>query len=179
MNVFAFIAAMTGALAWPLVIVVALVLFRHSIKALFEKLSSLHLGNLGAEFDTESAAAASTGVPIAASAAHSGAADDELLALATRSPRLAIIEMATRVETAIRTLASKSIKHVENRAPGVLIRALEGAGIIDRSTAHSLQGLFVMRNLAVHGPEADVTTQRAVDFIYLANAILFVLSTKG
>jgi hypothetical protein len=178
-STLAFVAAMTGSLAWPIVVTVALILFRHSIRALVEKIGSLRIGNWGADFDNRGAEAAATGVPIAARAAHPVPADSEMLELANQSPRLAIIESATRLEAALRNLADKSLERVENRPPGQLIRELEKNGTIDRNTANSLQGLFVMRNLAVHGPESELTTQRAVDFISLANAILFVLSTKS
>jgi hypothetical protein len=98
-----------------------------------------------------------------------------LLALAERSPRAAIIQAAIEIETVLRKLAADVVQNMENRPPGQLIRLLEQRNVIDSKTADSLQGLFIMRNFAVHGSERDLTTARAKEFVTLTNATLFLL----
>lgn len=70
------------------------------------------------------------------------------------------------------------IDRVVNRPPGQLIHALEQNQVIDSQTAESLRGFFVMRNLAVHAPDAELSRQKAIDFAILAEGLLFLLRQK-
>lgn len=46
--------------------------------------------------------------------------------------------------------------------------------MISRSTAEAIDGLTVMRNLAVHGGR-DVDVERAQEFVVLADVVLFAI----
>jgi hypothetical protein len=178
MGILAFIAEMTKALAWPLVVVGVLFIFRSPLKLLLRRLSSLRWGSWQAAFEAEGARVAEEIGGSNSSALTQLSDNGELLALAERSPRAAIIQAAIEIEAGLRGLATDNIQNVENRPPGQLIQMLAQRNLIDPKTANSLQGLFVMRNLAVHGAERDLTAARAKEFVTLANAILYVLHSN-
>jgi hypothetical protein len=179
MDSLTFIAEMTKALAWPLLIAAVLMIFREQLRALFKRVVSLHWGDWQASFANEEAKVA-TGLSHAnTKALAKGSEENELMLLAERSPRSAVIEAAVRIETELRRIAEPHIPDLNNRPPGQIIRVLQQSGVIDKATATSLQGLFEMRNLAVHSTGEQLTTQRAIEFVTLANAMLFVLGTKS
>lgn len=178
MSILGFVAELVKALAWPAVAVLTLLLLRRPLVLALERLAKLKFGDWSLEFENESARVAERIGRSNAKALTSNADEDELLKLAEQSPRVAVIEAAIRVETALRRLASKHSQDVDRWPPGQLSRQLSQKGVLDRATVESLQGLFHMRNLVVHATEREVTVQQATEFVTLANAILFVLRTK-
>lgn len=56
-----------------------------------------------------------------------------------------------------------------------LLTAAHEAGVLTDAQQRSLRGLNTMRNLAVHGREADVDAERTEDFLALADAMKVVL----
>lgn len=179
MDWLAFTAEMTRALAWPLAVFGTALLLRHQLVSLLERLSTLKWRDWQADFERERAEVIEGIDRVDPRALAQIDDQNELLTLAKRQPRAAIVTMALMLESRIRELANNFEPDVKSRPPGQLIRLLQAKGVIDNQTANSLQGLFQMRNLAVHSREAEMTEEKAEDFIMLANAILFVLSTKG
>lgn len=53
-------------------------------------------------------------------------------------------------------------------------RALE-AGIITPETVEAIQGVAVLRNLAAHGEQTDLSEARALDYLALIDGVLFAI----
>jgi hypothetical protein len=56
---------------------------------------------------------------------------------------------------------------------GGLVALARRQGLVDARTVTALEGLVVMRNLAVHG--RDVTAEQAQEFVALANDAMYSL----
>ena len=56
-----------------------------------------------------------------------------------------------------------------------IVDALLARGALNDQTARAIRGLVVMRGLAVHAPDTELGTKRALEFITLANAVLYTL----
>jgi hypothetical protein len=54
-------------------------------------------------------------------------------------------------------------------------------GLITPETKDAIDGLSVMRNLAAHGGQEDITPQRAHEFVALAQGVLYAIqmNSKG
>jgi hypothetical protein len=93
--------------------------------------------------------------------------------LTPSDPRKAVVEAYERVESAVQDLVG-----VPGQQPHIagseLTRVALDREVINRSTAEAIDGLTVMRNLAVHGGR-EVGVERAQEFVVLADAVLFVI----
>lgn len=174
-----FIVGMTGALAWPFVVLIILFAYRRTFPGLLDRLRSLRYGGLEAAFDQESARVAESisAEPQQPLAAISERRDERLLALANISPRAAVIEAWARIEARLHELTPATDKDTPPRRAAESIRLLREAGKINGVTEDALRGLMQLRNLAAHASERELSTQKAVDFITMTDAILWVLSS--
>jgi hypothetical protein len=127
-------------------------------------------------FSTEGAEVAENIAPAVKLSRAASAEGDELFDLARQSPRAAIIEAWLRIETRLRELTSNYVTDHRRLPVTKMIEVLAEEKILDQNTVQSVRGLMVMRNLAVHASEPELTTQKAIEFIILARAILYVLS---
>jgi hypothetical protein len=173
-----FVVDMTSALVWPLVVVAILIAFRHILGNIAERLLSFRFRDFEFAFGNQAGKIAENIEPSNRMDQLPSAADDKLTSLAERSPRAAIIEAWLQVETSLKKLAVAHGMENENAPFSKLIHFLTQKKVLDEKTAQSLHGLITLRNLAVHAPEPELTTQKAIDFIVLASAVLFVLTTK-
>jgi len=173
-----FIVDMTGALVWPFVFVAVLIAFRHILRNIAERLLSFRFRDFEFAFGNQAGKIAENIEPSNRIDHLPSAVDEKLANLAERSPRAAIIEAWLQVETSLKKLALAHGIENENAPFLKLIYFLTQKKVLDEKTEQSLRGLIALRNLAVHAPEPELTTQKAIDFIVLANAVLFVLTTK-
>ena len=166
---------MTKALAWPVAAIVILILCRRALPTLIDRLRSLRYGKFEAAFEKETVRVAEniSTEPNRSLAATSEHTDEQLIALANVSPRAAIIEAWSRIEARLRDLAPDTDSR--RRPVSEIVRRLREEQKINDVTEDSLRGLMQLRNLAVHAPERELSVQKAVDFITLAGAILWVL----
>ena len=170
-----FIVQMTQTLIWPIILVCILIRYRHSLGKAFDRLLSLKIGGFEAAFGSELSQSRESLPPTPTSNIRELASDDELEELAKRSPRGAILEAWLRVETKLAEIATKH--GIEGKLPVLkLVAILVERALIDHNAGDSIRGLANLRNLAVHASDVELTTQKAVDFIVLARAVLFVLS---
>lgn len=51
-------------------------------------------------------------------------------------------------------------------------------GVVTKETLSAVEGISVLRNLAAHGRAGEVTVERAVDYLALADAVLYAIRTK-
>lgn len=177
MDWLTFVVEMTKALAWPASIFGVMFFYRRSLPNLVGRLIGLKVGEFEATFLSE-ASQVTKQVEKARAGITTSNSDllDELEPLAQTSPRAAILESWFRIETEIRNLAQKSGINIERSSAPVLARKLKNQDVISEQTISAIRGLSALRNLAVHAPNPDLSSSKAIEFITLADAILSVLA---
>ena len=110
-----FIAALVGSLAWPVVVLVVAVLFRHQLAALLARpFSSLKAGPLELVWDSQVAQVeAELGEPAPAAHPESAGhvpADGQLAELARIAPAVALVQAFARVEKVVRNLVANPVR---------------------------------------------------------------------
>jgi DNA-binding XRE family transcriptional regulator len=107
--------------------------------------------------------------------AHQTDAQD-ILDLAQRVPAAAIIEAHMRVERALRAaLESSGEQPSESDGGGALVQRAFERGLVTSETVNAVEGVTVMRNLAVHGPRHEISIKQAEEYVTIANAVLYAI----
>ena len=174
-----FVVEMTKALAWPAVVVAALIAHRKLVPALSSRMNAVRYGDFELAFDAQSVRVAESvsAAPKLEISDASETADPALLALAQRSPRAAIVESWARVERKLRELERMEDGKADAKPIEGIIASLRATARISPDIENSVRGLWLLRNLAVHATERELTPQKAVDFVVLAGAVLWALGT--
>lgn len=189
MSALEFIASLVDSLAWPLVASSAVWLLRRPLaRSLSGPLRRWKAGPSGVEFEYWERKVAATREEVSRAQAESGGNElretppvllnTSLRELAEASPDTAISEAYRTIERQLR------VKLVDFQAPadldtvGLALFA-EEKGVINQETAKAIQGLSVLRNLAAHDRVGDVTPERAIEFLSLADGVLFALRPRG
>jgi len=176
MTALAFIVEMTKALAWPLAVFGILVIYRKTLPNLVERIRSLKYGNFEAAFADQTTQVAENISSTSQSLSGSASTDRKLLSLAQQSPRAAVLEAWLQIEQRLHALAASAGMEAKPRSSITeLLHSLRGANAITAETERALLGLSQLRNLAVHAPGEELSTQKAIDFITLAGALLWTL----
>lgn len=174
-----FIASLTNSLAWPIAAIVIALIARRPVLGLIDRINEMSALGMSAKFDaklakaTEQMVTKQQGMPLAGSGVPM-----ELVVLAERSPRAAILEAWVRLEKALRDKVSASGLVSESDAKASIGRLLEAArrhNIIDGSLHDGLNGLRVLRNLAAHGRTEELSFEKAQEFLVLADALEMAL----
>jgi hypothetical protein len=182
-----FIASLIRSLAWPTVILVVALLFRSKIiELLTPAIRRFKAGPFEVEWDRAISEAEvkleQPGLtPIEASITLSGSLVAELGPLAKSMPSAAVMEAAARVEGELQSKVADTLSGwgFDVTAPaglGALSRFAHKYNVISAETARAIEGLAVLRNMAVHGRAADTTAGRALDYLHLADAVMFAMS---
>lgn len=107
-----------------------------------------------------------------------GGAAGRLDEIANVSPAGAVVEAFGQIEIALRSLLKKH--GVSGFDESWNVRQLADAaleqGLIASETKDAIEGLSVMRNLAAHGEQRDLSPQRAHEFVALAQGVLYAIS---
>ncbi|MBA3267961.1 MAG: hypothetical protein H0T70_06855 [Acidimicrobiia bacterium] len=102
---------------------------------------------------------------------------EELAPVAAVAPGAAVMEAHTQLERALRSLLEDvegvSIEQIERMGAVRLARLARDRNVITPEAAEAVEGMSVLRNLAAHGRADDLTTERAVDYLALADAVLY------
>lgn len=178
-------AEFISSIAWPLVVLVIALIFRAPLtEALRTASGALSAGPFRLEWKRQAEAVeADLGRPPSISKGHIGGAAGRLDEIAAVSPTGAVVEAFGQIENALRTLlAAKGVEEVD-RLWSVRRLAVIAAekGLITAETKDAIDGLSVMRNLAAHGGQDDITPQRAHEFVALAQGVLYAIqmNSKG
>jgi hypothetical protein len=178
MNALEFIATMTGHLAWPLAFAVAVVALRDPLLRLLKSISTVRYGGAEVLFERE---AVEVRAAIKESAEAQGV-ETEVLHLPAPTDTIhdrrigQIINAWKRVEDVLcgRLYAKAGV--APKRSADMLALAIEHE-VLTRDQIQSLQGLRVMRNLAVHAPGRDFDEGHVTQFVVLADALVTLLSS--
>jgi hypothetical protein len=185
MSALEFVAAMTKALAWPTAAVVVAVLFRTQLRALLSAPARrVKAGPLEIEWDrTVAEAQVELDQPglTTASLPPAGPVSAELGEVAERSPTAAVMEAHATIERELRQLLIDSgVPDNELRVGATgLARIGVDRGVVTKETLNAVEGISVLRNLAAHGRAGDVSTDRAGDYLALADAVLYAIRNKA
>lgn len=188
MSGFELIAALTSALGWPLAVLVIVVLLRRPITAMLtdRPLRRVKAGPFEAEWDQALAQAETEvqGLPLATgpATADGGTLRDDLESEARTAPAVAVLEAFARVEQELRTIvADLTPQHVSRMSAVALVRLGAQAERITPESVRAVEGISVLRNLSAHGAAREITTEQALEYLDLADAVLFALrsGTRG
>lgn len=176
MTAATFIVEMTRALAWPLAVFVILVIYRKTLPSLVDRIRSLKYGNFEAAFTDQTVQVAENISGTSQSLSASASGDHKLLLLAQQSPRAAVVEAWLQIERRLHAIAVQAGVETKPRSSITeLLHSLRAAKAIAADTERALLGLLQLRNLAAHAPAEELSTQKAVDFVTLAGALLWTL----
>ena len=175
MDWLTFISKLADALAWPLAVVVALILFRAPIIALFPELRRLRYKDFEVEFDKEiEALKAAAGPELSAGIAETETHREirsRLTTLADIAPNAAVLEAWAQVQTAAKSLIERHGHKLDYDVaePYRLIQQiLERSGLLERRKIKVFQDLRRLRNKAAHADGFDVAPAQAKEYVELA-----------
>lgn len=193
-----FVSSIVASLAWPLVILVIVIVLRRSISRLLDgPIKSFRFGPAGVELEKWDRAAADVRSEVThpASGDRTGSVRDseagplaepkpafglreELQSVAEAAPRAAVVEAFSRVEVQLRSMVDQGIAKAPSKTGGRALAHLAlSEGVINEDTFNAIDGLSVMRNLAAHGTD-DLDVSRALDFLDLADAVLYTMRNQ-
>ncbi len=178
MDMSQLIASLANSLAWPVAVVCIAVLFRVQLKTLLtERLRHIEAGPLKADFDRIGSDVHTVLNQAGISTPTEAGADTvELAELAQRKPAAAIPEAFARVERELRNaLAAINEQPTDNASAMTLAHKALERGLISPLTINAIEGIAVMRNLAVHGPRREVTVQQAQEYLALVDSVLYAM----
>lgn len=175
------IASLVSSLAWPITVLLIAVLFKTRIAELMSSgVKRLKAGPFEVEWERALSEARveldQPGIPSPDVAANALPATADLAKIAQVSPSSAVVAGYARVEQALQEKLSTIADETPLRLGGAgLARLAAQRGLITDETARAIEGLAVLRNLAAHGRAGDITSDRAIDYLALVDAVLFVL----
>lgn len=175
-----------ASLAWPVAVIVALVVLRAQLRALLTGgASRVKAGPFSVEWDHQVSRVETDleqpDVPTTPPGAHAGPVSDALASIVETAPGAAVLQAFGRIEQALRELLvdAKTPEALLRTGGAGLARAALKRGLITEETARAVEGLSVLRNLTAHGERVeDVSPGRARDFLALTDAVLFALGHR-
>lgn len=183
MSYLDFIAALVHALAWPIAVLLIVLIFRKKITELLsERMTRFKAGPLEVEWARQisetQAGLEEAGAPPPVT---SDLMDPDMRDLAERSPAGAIVNAFAQIELALRRIARSWLPEEDaDRLGGLrLARLLEQQGALPEETVRAVEGLTVLRNLSAHGRAGDLTVERAVEYLAIAQAVLFAIDQNS
>jgi hypothetical protein len=177
-------AEFISSIAWPLTVLVIALLFRKPLNAaLASATGRLSAGPFSLEWRRQAEAVeAELGRPPSISKGEIGGAAGRLDEIAVISPTGAIVEAFAQIEAALRgLLGEEDVEGLVDRHWSVrhLARVAREKGLITPETEDAIEGLSVMRNLAAHGGQEEISPQRAHEFVALAQGVLYAISANA
>lgn len=182
MDWLTFISSLVGSLAWPITVIAVALFFRKAIKeTLARPLRRLKAGPLEAEWEAKVVEAL---VDVAESpetdAPPTGRdlLSERLHPLAQRLPAAAVMAAYAEIEETLRRrLALAGNIEVDRRPMSArqMARQAQEQGVISPQTASAVEGATVLRNLAAHGRASEVDRAKALDYLTLADAIVYAI----
>ena len=174
-----FIAALVAALAWPIAVLLIVLIFRKKLTELLsDRMTRFKAGPLEVEWARQISETQAELEEAGAPPPVTGdLMDPTMRDLAERSPSAAIVEAFAQIEFALRRVAKIWLPGEDTDRLGALrlARLLEQRGALPEETVRAVEGLTVLRNLSAHGRAGDLTVERAVEYLALAQAVLFAI----
>lgn len=185
MNSLEFIAKMTEALAWPLIVLVLVVLLRKPLLQLVPSMRKLKFRQFEAEFNQEVRQEVrkierEVAEEIPASETAITTDNAALFELVKFAPKSAVIEAWVMVETAAKQLiaAKGHALNYDTATPYRLIeRVLEEDTGVAKRKIKIFNELRQLRNKIVHADNYQLSSEQAAEYVRLAQALAKHLNT--
>lgn len=172
-----------SSIAWPLTALVIALIFRRPLSdALRSASGALSAGPFRLEWERRAEAIeADLGRAPSISRGEIGGAASRLDEVAEVSPTGAIVEAFGQIEVSLRSVLEGDGADGLDRPWSVqrLATAAHQRGLITPETLDAIEGLSVMRNLAAHGGQKDLSPQRAREFVALSQGVLYAISMNA
>jgi hypothetical protein len=176
-------AEFISSISWPLAALIIALLFRRPLSdALRSASGALSAGPFRLEWKRRAEAVeADLGRAPSISRGEIGGAAGRLDEVAEVSPTGAIVEAFGQIEAALRSLLEQEGAEDLDRPWSVrrLAEVARERGLITPETEDAIEGLSVMRNLAAHGGQEDLSPQRAHEFVALSQGVLYAISANA
>ncbi len=169
-----YFAAIIESIAWPLAVLVIVVMMRKPIKDLMRLIATVKYRDFEVTFREElkeaRAEAEDSGIDISGTRLDE---NDQIFKLVEISPAAAILEAWKRIEIAARNKVADLVKDQEalEKAQRYPLQYLEISGSLIPSTVEAIRRLRSLRNHAAHGKELGITKTSAIEYVIMANAI--------
>ncbi len=179
-HVLDFIASITGSLAWPLGLLMGLLVLREPLIAALSNIKSLRWGDAEATFDHGLREAKESARAIEAES--EGVVQPEPVAglekVAETSPTGAIVDSWNAVLEAVEQLIQRSAiapPTTSRTSAASLISMIAQYGLLPPQELHLLQELRALRNRAVHSSPQVITVRQAQEYVVLARRLIGAL----
>lgn len=181
-SVLTFLSSVIGSTAWPLALLILVLVFRKQIATILDKIKSVKWGDVEAVIERDIQEATTTASAI--EPAPADIADEnkgrflELTKMARSSPTGAIVEAWKDIEEAGRDLAESSgiaVSSVPSRPYFSLQALLAGNKLIPRAEVETFRELRMIRNRAAHIKDDQVTVDQARQYVVLADRLVDAL----
>lgn len=180
------ILSLVETLAWPVTVLILVLLFRQEVGGLAKRLSTLKYKNVEAKFDKELREAEKAALQVTPhlDSEHLETVDEEservslgrLERIAQVSPRAAISEAWMEVEQAAQQLAANAEPPgVVKYSPYALGEFLSNKGIVDDAAASFYNQLRSVRNKAMHTRDFVIESEEAERYFELAMGLVAYL----
>jgi hypothetical protein len=191
-----FISTILGDFAWPIVVVVVVLLFRKQLGQFMKDLRSARLGPDGVELERfdrtledanreleeaikESRADAPGSKELTEPPEVPPARSflDEIQEIAKISPEAAIMEAAGRIELVLRRALERQGVQVDPRQGSLrmLAKAAVAAGIISSGEGEAIADLAALRNVVAHRTGRDIDESRALAYAEVARQAIIAV----
>lgn len=176
-------AEFISSIAWPLAVLAIALLFRRPLSdALRSASGALSAGPFRLEWKRRAEAVeADLGRAPSASKGEIDGAAGRFDEIAEVSPTGAIVEAFGQIEASLRSLLEQEGVANFDRPWNVrkLAEMAREKDLITAETEDAVEGLSVMRNLAAHGGQEDLSPQRAREFVALSQGVLYAISANS
>ncbi len=181
-----FFASIIDSLAWPIVILIIILIFRAHLISALKNLKSVKYGDAEATFERELAEATFTAqaleTPEIETAKENTARINELIEMASTSPTGAIIEAWKDIEKAARDVVEKSglpLASTPSRPYFNLQNFLSDHNLLPKAEIDTFRELRMIRNRAAHSNDFDISSDIARRYINLADRLIDAIKTSG
>jgi hypothetical protein len=176
-------AEFISSIAWPLTALVIALLFRRPLsEALKSASGALSAGPFRLEWKRRAAEIeADLGSVPSITQGDGEGMGGRLNHVAEVSPTGAIVEAFGQIEATLRSALEADGAEELDRPWSVrrLSDIASERGLITAETHDAIEGLSVLRNLAAHGGQADLSPQRAREFLALSQGVLFAINANA
>lgn len=182
MDWLTFFSNVINSLAWPITVIIIVLILRQPLSNLLQLIQHLRFQGLEVEFGQKMQALALEAQKLLPPVKGSLGSEKQLLEqkveLARVSPRAVVLESWLQLEQAAVDAIHRhgiELKSIELHSPLMLGKTLEEAGILDGSTPAIYHQLRNLRNAAAHASDFSFSADSALEYAELAARLTEIL----
>lgn len=171
MDWLTFVAALTSHLAWPIAVILSVVLLRRPLSSLLPLMTKLKWKDFELQFGKALQEVKAEAVEVLPAPKVPAALPGPIEALAQVSPRAAVIEAWLEVEeAAVAALAKRGLQLHGSIMPRIM-EALAEVNVLNRDELGIFSRLRTLRNQAAHAPDFAISSDEAREYAKLAASL--------